>query len=68
MPLLMAGDVIALLAVGDRGADEALTGPDREGLGKPAFDAAMHRLIKAGQVRTETYGRPSDPHSRLALA
>jgi RecA-family ATPase len=42
--------------------------PDREGLGKPAFAAAMHRLTKAGQIRVETYGRPSDPHSRLAVA
>lgn len=42
--------------------------PDREGLGKPAFEAAMHRLQRAGDVKTESYGRPSDPHTRLALA
>jgi RecA-family ATPase len=41
--------------------------PDREGIGKPAFDAAMHRLMKVGTVKTETYGRPSEPHTRLAL-
>jgi RecA-family ATPase len=41
---------------------------DREGLGKPVFDAAMRRLTKSGQIKIETYGRPSDPHSRLALA
>lgn len=42
--------------------------PDREGLSKPALEAAMHRLIKAGTIKTETYGRPSEPRSRLALA
>jgi RecA-family ATPase len=41
--------------------------PDCEGLGKPAFEAALFRLAKAGEVRTETYGRPSEPRSRLAL-
>jgi RecA-family ATPase len=40
---------------------------DREGLGKPAFEAAMHRLLRTGDVKTETYGRPSDPHTKLAL-
>jgi RecA-family ATPase len=41
--------------------------PDREGLGKPALEAAMHRLLKTGQVATETYGRPSEPRTRLAV-
>jgi hypothetical protein len=42
--------------------------PDRYGLGKPAIEAAMHRLIKTGRIRIETYGRPSAPSTRLALA
>lgn len=42
--------------------------PDREGIGKPALEAAMHRLTKTGQIKIETYGRPSDPHSRFTLA
>lgn len=42
--------------------------PDREGLSKPALEAAMHRLMKAGTIKTETYGRPSEPRSRLAPA
>ena len=41
---------------------------DREGLGKPAFEGAMHRLLKTDQIKTETYGRPSDLHTRLTLA
>jgi RecA-family ATPase len=41
--------------------------PDREGLGKPALEAAMHRLLKTGQIATETYGRPSEPRTRLAV-
>jgi hypothetical protein len=41
--------------------------PDREGLGKPAFDAAMHRLLRAATIKTETYGRPSEPRTRLAV-
>ncbi len=42
--------------------------PDREGLGKPALEAAMYRLLKTHQVKTETYGRPSAPHTKLFLA
>jgi AAA domain/DnaB-like helicase N terminal domain len=42
--------------------------PDREGLGEKAFKDALFRLDKAGAIRTETYGRPSDPHTRLAPA
>ena len=42
--------------------------PDREGLSKEALEAAMHRLLnKSGQIKTEPYGRPSDPRTRLAL-
>ncbi len=41
--------------------------PERDGLGKPAFEGAMHRLIKVGTVVVETYGRPSEPRHRLAL-
>ena len=40
--------------------------PDREHLAKPHFEAAMHRLLKVGQLKTETYGRPSEPRTRLA--
>jgi RecA-family ATPase len=40
--------------------------PERDGLGKPAFEAAMHRLLKTGAIKTETYGRPSEPRTRLA--
>jgi RecA-family ATPase len=42
--------------------------PDRDGLGKPAFEAAMHRLLTTGQIKIEKYGRPAEPHFRLALA
>lgn len=42
--------------------------PDRDGLGKPDFAAAMHRLVRAGSVKVEPYGRPSELRSRLAPA
>ena len=42
--------------------------PDREGLGKPALEAAMLRLNKAARIKTETYGRPAEPRTRWALA
>jgi RecA-family ATPase len=42
--------------------------PDRDGLSKPVFEKAMHRLLKTDQIKVETYGRPSDPHKRLAPA
>jgi len=42
--------------------------PDRDGLGKPAFQAAMYRLLKAGEIKVETYGSPSSRRSRLAPA
>lgn len=42
--------------------------PEREGLGKPALETAMNRLLQAGRIKTETYGRPSDPRYRLVSA
>lgn len=42
--------------------------PDREGLGKPAFEAAMRRLMKAGGSKVEAYGPPSQDRKRLAPA
>ncbi|HEY8872962.1 MAG TPA: AAA family ATPase [Stellaceae bacterium] len=42
--------------------------PDREGLGKPAFEAAMHRMLRAAEVKTETYGPPSQGRRRLSPA
>ena len=42
--------------------------PDREGLGKLAFEAAMNRLLKTGQIKVESYGRPSEQRKRLGLA
>lgn len=41
--------------------------PDREGLGKPAFEAAMVRLQRAGRIKTETYGKSSNQHYRLVM-
>jgi RecA-family ATPase len=40
--------------------------PDREHLAKPHFEAAMHRLLKVGRIKTEPYGSPSQNRSRLA--
>jgi RecA-family ATPase len=40
--------------------------PDREEIGKPAFEAAMHSLLRTERIRSEAYGRPSDPRYRLA--
>jgi hypothetical protein len=42
--------------------------PDREGLGKPAFEDALLRQTQAGTIKTELYGRASNQHTRLALA
>jgi RecA-family ATPase len=42
--------------------------PDREGLGKPAIELAMHRLMKADRVKTEQYGPPSGRRTRFAPA
>jgi len=35
------------------------------GTGTSAFTAAMQRLLDAGTIRVENYGRPSRPYSRL---
>jgi RecA-family ATPase len=42
--------------------------PDRDGISKAVFEAAMHRLLKAGHIRTESYGRPSDRRQRIVRA
>jgi len=42
--------------------------PDREGFGRPAFEAAMFRLSKAGEIKIEDYGPPSQGRRRLAPA
>jgi RecA-family ATPase len=42
--------------------------PNREGLGKHAFELAMHRLKRGGRIKTEKYGKPSDPRTRLCPA
>jgi RecA-family ATPase len=39
--------------------------PDRQGVSKAAFEAAMHRLLRDKRIVVETYGRPSDPKARL---
>jgi RecA-family ATPase len=41
--------------------------PQADGLGKKAFQAAMERMLHAGRIKAETYGRPSEPRFRLAL-
>lgn len=41
--------------------------PDREGLGRPAFEYAMSRLLKAGAIGPEAYGRPANQHMRLVV-
>lgn len=41
--------------------------PDREGIAKQAFETAMFRLMKVGRIKTETYGKPSEPRTRLAI-
>ena len=38
---------------------------DANGTGKATFAAAMQRLLDAGTIRVETYGRPSRPYSKL---
>jgi RecA-family ATPase len=42
--------------------------PDRDGISKAVFEAAMHRLLKAGRIRTASYGRPSDSRQRIVRA
>jgi RecA-family ATPase len=41
--------------------------PQAAGVGKKAFQAAMERMLHAGRIKAETYGRPSEPRFRLAL-
>ena len=41
--------------------------PDREHLPKQHFENAMHRLLKAGRIRTEPYGPPSQGRQRLTV-
>jgi len=41
--------------------------PDRDGIGKQAFDGAFHRLKHCGAVKIESYGPPSNEHTRLVL-
>jgi RecA-family ATPase len=36
-------------------------------LRKADFEAAMRRLFEAKKIRVESYGRPSQPHSRIVL-
>jgi RecA-family ATPase len=43
-----------------------VTLPEREGVGRSAFEAAMHKLLTDGRIRIESYGRPSDHRQRLA--
>lgn len=40
--------------------------PDREGVTRAAFEAAMNKLLNEGRIKTETYGRPSEDRVRLA--
>jgi RecA-family ATPase len=42
--------------------------PDREGLELGVLEQAMHRLMHAGSIRTEPYGRRGDERMRLAPA
>jgi RecA-family ATPase len=39
-----------------------------QGLTKRDLEEAMHRLLTAGKIRVERYGRPADPRFRLVLA
>ena len=40
--------------------------PERDGLVAKDFDAAMHRLLAAGQIEMRDFGRPSRPKPGLA--
>jgi RecA-family ATPase len=42
--------------------------PDRENIGKPAFEGALARVTRSGLAKIERYGRPAEPRSRLAPA
>jgi hypothetical protein len=37
------------------------------GLTERDFEGAMQRLLAAGKIRVERYGRPSDPRFRLVI-
>jgi hypothetical protein len=39
--------------------------PERQGVSKAAFEAAMHRLLRDKRIVVEAYGRPSDLKHRL---
>jgi RecA-family ATPase len=39
----------------------------KHGLTERDLEAAMHRLLAAGKIRVERYGRPSEPRYRLVL-
>jgi RecA-family ATPase len=38
-----------------------------QGLTRRGLEEAMHRLLAAGKIRVERYGRPADPRFRLVL-
>jgi RecA-family ATPase len=40
---------------------------EAKGLRKDHLEAAMRRLFEAGKIKVATYGKPSNPHSRLVL-
>jgi RecA-family ATPase len=40
---------------------------EAKGLRKTHLEDAMRRLFAASKIRVETYGKPSNPHSRLVL-
>jgi RecA-family ATPase len=42
--------------------------PDRSGLSKNDFEAAMNRLLGAKKIQVEKSGSPSKQHSRLVIA
>jgi hypothetical protein len=39
-----------------------------QGLTKRNLEEAMHRLLAAGKIRVERYGRPADPRFRLVVS
>jgi RecA-family ATPase len=41
--------------------------PRKQGLRKDDFKAAMARLFSANKIYVETYGRPSNPHTKLSI-
>ena len=46
-------------------ADEAAA--KKQGIRKPEFEKAMRRLFESEKIHVENYGRPSNPHYRLAI-